>query len=81
MGEISIEKRRRLTYVGEIENRTIQNVVYRALQFSYREGENEFIDNLYVLDSDYQFEKDKNYKLATYRNVIIRSEEISDATV
>ena len=81
MNEVSIEKRRHLTYVKEIENRTTSNVVYRVLQFSYKEGENEFIDNLYMLDTDYQFEENKSYKLATFRNVIIRSEDLSDATI
>ncbi len=81
MNEVTIEKRRHLTYVGEIENRTQSNVVYRVLQFSYKEGENEFVDNLYLLDSEYQFESNKAYRLQTFRNVIIRSEELSDATV
>lgn len=81
INEIAIEKRRHLTYVREIDSRTFSNVVYRVLQFSYKEGENEFIDNLYVLDNDYQFVENKAYKLATYRNIIIRSEEISDASI
>ena len=81
MNEVALEKRRHLTYVKEIDNRTMSNVVYRVLQFSYKEGENEFVDNLYVLDSDYQFEANKAYKIATFRNIIIRSEDISDATI
>ena len=81
INEVSIEKRRHLTYVGEIDNRTVSNVVYRVLQFSYKEGENEYVDNLFVLDNDYQFIINKAYKIATYRNIIIRCEEISDAKV
>lgn len=81
INEVAIEKRRHLVYVREIESRTFSNVVYRVLQFSYKEGENEFIDNLYVLDNDYQFIENKAYKLATYRNIIIRSEEISNASI
>ena len=81
INEVSIEKRRHLTYVGEIDNRTVSNVVYRVLQFSYKEGENEYVDNLFVLDNDYQFIINKAYKIATYRNIIIRCEEISDASI
>ena len=81
INEVSIEKRRHLTYVGEIDNRTVSNVVYRVLQFSYKEGENEYVDNLFVLDNDYQFIINKAYKIATYRNIILRCEEISDAKV
>ena len=81
MNEVALEKRRHLTYVGEIENKTLSNVVYRVVQFSYKEGENEYIDNLYLLDSDYQFIANKAYKLQTFRNVIIRIEDLSDATI
>ena len=81
INEVAIEKRRHLTYVKEVDNRTFSNVVYRVLQFSYKEGENEYIDNLYVLDNDYQFLENKAYKLSTYRNIIIRCEEISDASI
>ena len=81
INEVATEKRRHLTYVKEVDNRTFSNVVYRVLQFSYKEGENEYIDNLYVLDNDYQFLENKAYKLATYRNIIIRCEEISDASI
>ena len=81
MNEVALEKRRHLTYVGEIENKTLSNVIYRVVQFSYKEGESEFIDNLYLLDSDYQFIANKAYRLQTFRNVIIRSEDLSDATI
>jgi len=76
INEISLEKRRHLVYLKEIDNRTIENVVHRVLQFSYREGENEYVENLYVLDSKYQFVTNKAYRLVTFQNVIVRSEEI-----
>lgn len=79
MNNVSLEKRRHLVYLKEIDNRTFNNVNYRVLQFSYREGENDYIDNLYVLDNDYQFVPNMAYRLATYQNIIIRSEEINNA--
>ena len=79
MNNVSLEKRRHLVYLKEIDNRTFNNVNYRVLQFSYKEGENDYIDNLYVLDNDYQFVPNMAYRLATYQNIIIRSEEINNA--
>ena len=73
---VSLEHRRRLTFETEIEPKSFHNVNHRVLQFSYKEGETLYIDNLYVLDSDFVFENNKTYKIDTYHNVIIRYEVI-----
>ena len=72
----SIEHRRRLEFLQEIDKKDIDKVTYRVLQFSYKEGEKEYIDNLYVLDSDVSFLKGNNYKIDTYRNIIVSFEEL-----
>ena len=67
----AIEHRRRLVFIKEIEHKNIDNVDHRVLQFSYFEGENEYIENLYVVDSDVEFDVGVNYRLDTFRNVIV----------
>ena len=79
MTSVSLDHRRNRTYVDELENKNIGQVSYRVLLFSYKEGEKEYKENLYVLDNDIQFEKGGNYKIATYRNVIVKSEDLSHA--
>ena len=81
LNDVSMEHRRRMIFETEIEPKTMQNVEHRTLQFSYREGEKLYIDNLYVLDSDVIFENNKAYKIDTYHNVIIRYEVVQDATL
>ena len=70
----SLDHHRRMTYVKEIESKDIDKVTHRVLQFSYNEGENEYIDNLYVLDNDVSFNEGTSYKLDTYHNVIVSYE-------
>ena len=79
MNEVGLDHRRSRTYVGELENKNIQYVRYRVLLFSYKEGETEYKENLYVLDNDISFVEGNNYKIATYRNVIVKSEDLSNA--
>ena len=81
INEVSLEKRRNMVYVEERPIKTINNVKHRVLQFSYKEGENEYKEDLYVLDSDIAFEKEKSYRLQTHHNVIVRFEENSHATI
>lgn len=81
MNQIAYEHRRRLKYVEEKENRINENVRYRTLNFTYIEGENIYNENLYVLDNDVEFIRDKYYSLFTYQNIIISYEEAKDATV
>ena len=81
MNQIAFEHRRRLKYEEEKENRINENVKYRTLNFTYKEGENVYNENLYVLDNDVEFIKDKYYSLFTYQNIIIKFEEVKDATV
>ena len=81
MNQVSFEHRRRLCFVEEKEYKTTNNVKFRSLCFTYKEGENEYQENLYVLDSDIQFEENKYYSIFTYQNVIISFEEIQNATV
>ena len=80
MNGLSIEHRRKMLYLGEKENKIISNVNFRVLDFSYREGENEYEEHLYILDSDVSLEVNKSYTLDTYQNIIVRYQEIADAT-
>lgn len=81
MNQVAFEHRRRLKYVEEKENRINENVRYRTLCFIYKEGENNYNENLYVLDNNAKFIKDKYYSLFTYQNIILSYEEAKDATV
>ena len=72
MNEVGLDHRRSRTFVGELKSKEIQYVKYRVLLFSYMEGEKEYKENLYVLDNDIEFKEGNNYKIATYRNVIVR---------
>ena len=76
INETAVEHRRRLVFLQEIESKDIDKIKHRVLQFVYQEGENKFVDNLYVLDSDISFTKGQSYKIDTYRNIIIRYEVI-----
>ena len=81
MNHVAFEHRRRLKFVEEKDNRDIDNISFRTLNFILKEGENEYLESLYVLDSDYQFEADKSYSLFTYQNIIVKFEVINDAAV
>lgn len=76
LNEVNLEHRRRLIYLNECDSKEIDNTKYRVLLFKYTEGENEYKENLHVLDNDIQLNKNKEYKVITYHNVIIRFEEI-----
>ena len=80
INEVALEKRRSLIYVEEKHEKIINNVKHRVLEFSYREGEEIFTEDLYVLDSDITFKKEKAYRIQTYHNVIVRFEESNHAT-
>ncbi len=79
MSDIGLDHRRSRTFVEELDNKNIQHVNYRVLLFSYREGEKEYKENLYVLDNDIQYQAGNDYKITTYRNVIVRSEDLGHA--
>lgn len=79
MSDIGLDHRRSRTFVEELNNKNIQHVNYRVLLFSYREGEKEYKENLYVLDNDIQYQVGNDYKITTYRNVIVRSEDLGHA--
>ena len=79
MSVVALDHRRNRTFVGELDNKNIHHVSYRVLLFSYKEGEKEYKENLYLLDSDVQFREGGNYKIATYRNVIVKSEDLNNA--
>lgn len=74
MSDVSLEHRRRVVFFKEIDNKDISNVTYRVVQFTYNEGEKEYNENLFLLDTDIQFEGGKVYRLDTYHNVIIAYE-------
>ena len=76
LSEVGLDHRRRLVFYEEEENRYIDNVKYRVLQFTYLEGEKEYNDSLFLLDTDFAFEKGKAYKIKTYQNVIIAYEAL-----
>ena len=81
MNQTAYEHRRRLQFVEEKDHRTTDNVRFRTLNFTYKEGENVYQENLYVLDNDINLEKDKYYSLFTYQNIIISLEEVSNASI
>ena len=80
MNSLTIEHRRKMVFLQEKENKMMNNVNFRILDFSYREGENEYQEHLYVLDSDVKFKESQSYTLDTYQNIIVRYQEIADAT-
>lgn len=81
LNNVSLETRRRMVYLKEIDKKEINCVTYRVMQFIYYEGETSFNEDLYVLDSDVEFVHGKPYKLDTYQNVIISYEELGHADV
>ena len=76
LDEVSLEHRRRLVFNNEEKKKDIGNTSYRVLSFAYEEASKSYTEFLYVLDSDVQFNKNQEYKLLTYKNVIIRYEEL-----
>ena len=80
INEVGLEKRRSLTYVEEKPEKIINNVKHRVLEFSYREGEETYKEDLYVLDSDISFKQGTSYRIQTHHNVIVRFEENNNAT-
>ena len=72
----TLEHHRSLTFLKEIESKDIYKTTHRVLQFSYKEGEKDYAENLYVLDSDINFETSKRYKIDTYHNIIIKYEAL-----
>ena len=79
MSDVGLDHRRSRTFVEELDSKNIQHVNYRVLLFSYREGEKEYKENLYVLDNDIQYQVGNDYRITTYRNVIVRSEDLGHA--
>lgn len=79
MNDVGLDHRRSRTFVEELDNKNIQHVNYRVLVFSYREGEKEYKENLYVLDNDIHYQVGNDYKITTYRNVIVRCEDLGHA--
>ena len=78
---VAYEHRRHLRYEEERNIKTINNIRFRTLNFSYKEGEGTYQDNLYVLDNDIQLIVGKEYSIYTYRNIIVKLEEIKHAAV
>lgn len=74
MSSVSLEHRRRVVFLQEIEKKDIDNVTYRVVQFTYSEGEKEYNENLFLLDTDIKFNDGQAYKIDTYHNVIIAYE-------
>ena len=74
MNVTNLEHRRRLVYLQEIEKKNVDNVTYRVVQFTYTEGEYEYNENLFLLDTDYKFDDGQAYKIDTFHNVIIAYE-------
>ena len=82
MNQVAFEHRRKLLYVEEKDNKTTNNVRFRTLNFTYKEGENEYQENLYILDNnDINLEVGKYYSIFTYQNIIVNFEEVKNATV
>ena len=81
MNGVSLENRRNMTFVEVREDKTMDNIVYKVMNFSYKEGENVYEENLYLLDSEYDFVKGESYYLETYQNIIIGVKENNNATL
>ena len=81
MNEISLERRRRVTFNNKEEITTKENVKYQSLKFFYQEQQKNYTEYLYLLDSDCPFVSGQAYKVVTYQNVIIRYEVIDDAKI
>ena len=81
MNEVGLDHRRQRTFVEELPNKNLQHVNYRVLMFSYKEGEKEYKENLYILDSDVKLNPGSNYKIATYHNVIVKYEDLGYASI
>ncbi len=79
LNEVGLDHRRRRVFVKEEEPKNIQSVKYRVLLFSYKEGETEYKESLYILDNNTEFTSGKTYKLVTYRNVIVKCEDLDHA--
>ena len=74
MSSVSLDHRRRMMFFKEMDKKDIDNVTYRVVQFTYNEGEKEYNENLFLLDTCINFESGKAYKLDTYHNVIVSYE-------
>ena len=79
LNEVGLDHRRRRVFIKEEEPKNIQSVKYRVLLFSYKEGETEYKESLYILDNNTEFTSGKAYKLVTYRNVIVKCEDLGHA--
>ena len=73
---MNLENRRRMVFSEKKNTKEIDNTKYNVYEFIYNEGETDYKEGLYVLDSEVNFEPGKEYKIQTYHNVIIRFEEI-----
>lgn len=76
LNEVNLENRRRMVFNEKKNIKEIDNTKYNVYEFIYNEGETDYKEGLYVLDSEVNFEPGKEYKIQTYHNVIIRFEEI-----
>ena len=74
MSTVSLEHRRRVVFSQEIESKDIDNVTYRVVQFTYMEGEKEYNENLFLLDTSIDFVKGQAYKVDSYHNVRVAFE-------
>ena len=81
MNEVALEDRQNMVFIEEQGTKTINNVKYRNLLFSYHEKQETYLENVYVLDNDTTFRSEHRYKLKTYHNVIIKFEESAYAEV
>lgn len=81
MNGVSLENRRNMTFVETREDKTMDNIVFKVKNFSYKEGENVYEENLYLLDTSYDFKEGESYYLETYQNIIIGVKENSHAAV
>ena len=76
MSEVNLDHRRRVVFYQEIERKDIHNVSYRVVQFVYNEGEKEYNENLFLLDTDVEFVSGQAYKIDTYHNTIVAYEAL-----
>ncbi len=81
MNGVSLENRRNMTFVEQREDKTMDNIVFKVMNFSYKEGESTYQENLYLLDTEASFKEGESYSLETYQNIIVGVKEITHATL
>ena len=69
MNGVNLENRRNMTFVEQREDKTMDYIVFKVMNFSY------------LLDTEASFKEGESYSLETYQNIIVGVKEITHATL